>query len=138
MNNKFKFLNSSRLWQSLYLFSTVSAIGMGIYGRKRHQFRSDFTYNKYHFGILIQLASAFGMSISARMATPAQTGLLFALAIGLNCIPAYREGLREIRDQPESDASTAFSRKLGFYCFVAGYSILLYRNRLSLPFISPR
>ena len=133
-----KLINSGPLWQSFYLLSTVTAIGMGVYGRKRHQFRSDFTYNKYHFGTLIQLASAFGMSMSARMATPAQTGILFALAIGLNSIPAYREGLREIRDLPENSNSSAFSRKLGVYCFVAGYSILLYKNRLSLPFISPR
>ena len=93
-----KFINSTTLWHSLYLGSTVTALAMGIYGRKRHQFRSDYTYNKYHFGSLIQLASGFGMSMSAKMGKPGQTGIFFVMAIMLNSIPAYREGLREIRD----------------------------------------
>jgi hypothetical protein len=133
-----KFVNSTLLWQSLYFGTTVSALAMGIYGRKRHQFRSDFTYNKYHFGTFIHLASGFGMSMSAKMVKPGQTGLLFVMAILLNSMPAYREGMREMKDLPENDKSTAFSRKIGVYCFVAGYTILLYKNRTYLPFIMPR
>ena len=134
MKQPVKFLNSSLLWSSLFISSAVVGVSMGLYGRKRHSFRSDFTYNKYHFGVIINLGSAAGMAFSAKMAIPYQTGILFLAAIALNSFPAYREGIVEIKDQPDRVESTTLIRKLGLYCFLAGYFFLLYKNRMSLPF----
>ena len=34
---------------------------VGIYGRRRTDFMSDFTYNKYHFGVLVHVLAAGGL-----------------------------------------------------------------------------
>ena len=94
-------IRQSLLWSSLFFTSTVAGITMGIYGRKRHAFRSDFSYNKYHFGVFINIGSAVGMAFSAKMPFPHHTGLLFLAAIALNSLPSYKEGILEIRDEPD-------------------------------------
>ena len=136
--NLIKPFNRPGFWQALFMLSTTTGLFMGVYGRKRHTFRSDFTFNKYHFGVFIQLSSAFGMKLSQTAKNPAITGLLFAFAIGLNSIPAYREGLVEIRDLPDLGTSSTLRRKIGLYCLITGYSLLVYWNRTSLPFVMPR
>jgi len=49
---------------------------------------------------------------------------LFTFAILLNSLPAYREGLNEIKNE-ENLSNSTFSRKCGFYSLVAGYSFIL-------------
>lgn len=57
---------------------------------------------------------------------------LFTLAILLNSLPAYREGLNEIKNE-ENLGNSTFQRKCGFYCLVAGYTfiVLVGRGKIS-------
>jgi len=52
---------NSGLFQSLYMGSAITGFTLGIYGRRRTRFARDFTYNKFHFGIYVNLASSFGI-----------------------------------------------------------------------------
>ena len=47
--------------QAFGIAGIVSAVGLGLYGRSRTNFIYDFTYNKYHFGVYVQLAAASSM-----------------------------------------------------------------------------
>ena len=53
------------------LTSVAMASLMGVLGRRRTDFISDFTYNKYHFGVVVQVASAVGLLQSIKMKQPA-------------------------------------------------------------------
>ena len=105
---------------------------------RRNYFRRDFSYNKYHFGVAVQILSASGIAASAKMPVPYQTGLLFISAICLNSLPAYYEGYREIKNIPDSEVDTSIARRIGIYCLIGGYALLLIHNRQSLPFIFPK
>ena len=85
------------LWTGLYMANTVSAVTLGLYARRRGNFRNDFTYNKYHFGVFTQIFSAIGIAAAGKLTNPLIPGLLFLGAVGLVSFPAYREGFREIR-----------------------------------------
>ena len=50
-----------KLIQATALSSAFSAIAMGLYGRHRQHFASDFTYNKFHFGTYLQIFAAVGL-----------------------------------------------------------------------------
>lgn len=78
------------------------------------------------------------MSASAKMATPYQTGLLFLTAICLTSFPAYYEGFKEIRDLPDSEYDSSIVRRIGIYCLLGGYILLLAQNRTSLPIVLPK
>ena len=77
------------------MINTVNAVSFGLYAKKRHKFRSDFTYNKYHFGAFIQLFSALGIAATAKMPNPYVPTALFLAAIGTVSLPAYKEGFKE-------------------------------------------
>ena len=104
--------------------NTVGAVGFGLYARRRNKFRKDFTYNKLHFGCAVQILSALGMAAASKATLPYQTGVLFVGAICMNTIPAYYEGLLEIRNLPDSEVDTSLVRRLGLYCLIGGYIIL--------------
>ena len=52
------------------MVNTVSAVGIGLYARRRNNFRKDFTYNKFHFGCAVHILSALGIAASAKMPIP--------------------------------------------------------------------
>ena len=126
-------------WTGLYMVSTVHAVCLGLYARRRHKFRNDFTYNKYHFGVFTQLMSALGIAAAGKLANPLVPGLLFLGAIGLASFPAYREGFREIRNEPDLDNEyIGMARRAGIYCLLAGWGVLFFKRRGSIPFLPPR
>ena len=53
------------------LTQVAVAAFMGIFGRRRTDFISDFTYNKYHFAVFVQAASSFGLMQSVKIKQPA-------------------------------------------------------------------
>ena len=106
------------------MVNCTSGIVLGLYARRRNKFRQDFTYNKFHFGAFIQIASALGMAACRKMPNPMLTGPLFVLSIGLTSLPAYQEGFREIRNQPDLEYDTSIVRRIGLYCFLGGYVLL--------------
>jgi hypothetical protein len=53
------------------LGSIAMASLMGVLGRRRTDFMSDFTYNKYHFGVAVQVASALGVMQCIKLRQPA-------------------------------------------------------------------
>ena len=79
--------------------------------------------------MLVNLLAGTGLFLSAKVPTPWHTGSLFLLAIGLNCGPAYREGLTDIRNEPEIKTKTAWMRKAGFYCLCGGYLLLVLKHK---------
>lgn len=103
---------------------------MGLYGRHRQHFASDHTYNKYHFGVYLQLFSAFGLFSVRKMPYRSQMAAysLFVLSITLNSFPAYKEGLREINNE-ENTPSSGLMRKIGFYCMIGGYGLIFLASR---------
>ena len=56
------------LLQSLSMGSVAVATLVGIYGRRRTDFMSDFTYNKYHFGVAVHAMAAGGLFQAMKMA----------------------------------------------------------------------
>ena len=89
------------LWTAFYMVNSVNAVIFGLYARRRTAFRRDFTYNKYHFGCFMQIAAALGIAASSKMGKPLVPGLLFMGSVGLISMPAYLEGLAEIRNEPD-------------------------------------
>lgn len=86
------------LWFALFVGNSIHAVCFGLYARRRHRFRNDFTYNKFHFGVFAQLASAIGIGLAAKLSQPLVPGLLFLSAVALTSLPAYSEGFKEIRN----------------------------------------
>ena len=83
------------------VFGTISvttAFVLGIYGRRRHKFASDKAYAKFHYGILIQMASTVGMYNTIRIPYDSfkPVGGLFMFAFVATCLPAYYYGLKDI------------------------------------------
>ena len=79
--------------------------------------------------MLVNLLSGTGLFLSAKLASPWHSGALFLLATGLNSLPAYREGVRDIRNEPELQTSTTLVRKAGFYCLCAGFMVIFAKHR---------
>ena len=82
----------------LYIF----AIPIGMYGRSRVNFSSDFKYNKYHFGVFSQILTAAGFMFSSKMKfsslqiwQPLTIIFLTSSLINL-CLPSYYEGIMDI------------------------------------------
>ena len=77
----------------------------------------------------MNLLAGTGLFLSAKVPTPWHTGSLFLLAIGLNSVPAYREGLNDINNEPEITTKTGFMRKAGFYSLCGGFLLLGLKHR---------
>ena len=103
---------------------------MGLYGRHRQHFACDITYNKYHFGVYLQLFSALGLFSVRKMPYRPQIAAyaLFVLSMALNSFPSYKEGIREIKNE-ENVPSSGLMRKIGFYCLVGGYGLIVLASR---------
>jgi hypothetical protein len=114
--------------------STVCATLLGLYNRKRHKFSSDYTYNKYHFGVLCNLAANYGLYTSRKliMSQSYVPGLLFIAAISFTSIPGYIEGFTDVRMEPASETDTSMLRILGIYALMGGYTILTLRLRRNI------
>ena len=50
----------------LSMLSYSSGLIMGLYGRNRINYSSDFTYNKYHFGVFTNMASGAGFILASK------------------------------------------------------------------------
>ena len=83
------------------MVSSVQAVTVGLYARRRHRFRNDFTYNKFHFGVFTQIISAIGIAAAAKLTNPIVPVALFIAATACTSFPAYREGFKEIRNEPD-------------------------------------
>jgi hypothetical protein len=53
---------------------------------------------------------------------------LFVLSMALNSFPAYKEGLREIKNE-ENTPTSGLMRKIGFYCMIGGYGLIFLVSR---------
>ena len=111
------------MWTNLSMASYVSGIGLGIYGRNRINFRSDFTYNKYHFGMFCNLASGFGLMLSAKMVQPWQSGIFFLSALANLSMPSIYEGMMDMKNE-DYTTDFALQRKIGLYSLLIGYAII--------------
>ena len=112
-------------WTVLYVLNSVQAVALGLYARRRNYFRRDFTYNKFHFGVFTQIAAAVGIAAASKLAKPLVPGVLFLGAIGLVSWPAYSEGFREIRNEPDRIVDPhGYLRRVGIYCLLGGFGIL--------------
>ena len=58
------------VWSGLSLASYASSVGIGMYGRNRVNFSTDFTYNKYHFGVFVNIVSGAGLMLSSKTIAP--------------------------------------------------------------------
>ena len=117
--------------------ATGTIVGIG--GRSRTWFMNDFTYAKYHFGVFAHMAAAAGLfhieKMHPKVANP--TVALFGCAVILTSLPAYYEGIKEIRNQPiEPLDSRGMARKLGFYLLCTGYFFIFCSNRGAIPWLN--
>jgi hypothetical protein len=48
--------------------------------------------------------------------------------MALNSFPAYKEGLREIKNE-ENTPTSGLMRKIGFYCMIGGYGLIFLVSR---------
>lgn len=126
-------------WQGMYIVNSVHAVIVGLYARRRHKFRRDFTYNKFHFGVFIQIGSALGIAAASKFGNPLIPGLLFLSTIGLTSFPAYLEGFKEVRNEPDLVIDEhGTMRRVGIYCFVLGWGLVYVKRRGSIPFLLPK
>ena len=71
-----------------------------------------------------------GFDLTAKVPSPWHSGLLFAGAIALNSIPAYREGILDMKNIPDLEQSnTTNVRKIGFYMLLMGYGLIIYKHK---------
>ena len=110
-------------WSALSLLSYSSGLMMGLYGRNRINFSSDFTYNKYHFGVFTNIASGAGLMMASKTQSPMLAGVCFLSAMINNSLPSFYEGLQDMKDEP-FDSDTSLQRKIGTYSLILGYVIL--------------
>ena len=118
--------------------SSVALAGLvGLYGRRRTDFASDFCYNKFHFGVWIQVAAGVGMFKIVKYSNRVQyLGLtLFSSAMLLNSVPSYNQGFAEIRNVPIDYYGKGTMRKIGFYSLVSGYFLIWLASRGKLPLL---
>ena len=88
--------------------------------------------------MFVQLASALGIAAAGKLAKPLVPGLLLMGAVGMTSFPAYVEGFKEIRNEPDMVVdSNGILRRLGIYCLIGGYAVLFYKRRGSIPFLPP-
>ena len=123
--------------QAIAMFGIASASVVGYRGRHRTSFFNDFTYNKYHFGVYLQIFASSSLFMIRKM-NPTQrligTGLMLS-AIAMNSVPAMWEGYHEMKMEP-LPPSSGLVRRIGFYCFVAGGAWIFVVNRgYAIPFI---
>ena len=131
--------NLRPVWIALYMGNSLNAVVFGLYARRRPWFRKDFTYNKYHFGVFMQMFGALGIAASAKLTSPLLPGLVFLTSIALVSFPAYIEGIREVRNEPDRIIDkNGYMRRVGIYCMLAGYGYLFYKRRSSIPFLPPK
>ena len=79
-------------WSALSLTCYVSAVTLGLYGKSRINYSSDFTYNKYHFGVCSLLASGAGFMLSCKVTPSWHPGVFFLGGIANLVVPSILEG----------------------------------------------
>lgn len=93
-------------WTGLSMLSYSSGLCMGLYGRNRINYSSDFTYNKYHFGVFTNIASGAGFMMASKTKAPLMIGSCFVSAILNLSVPSFYEGILDMRDEAmEADTS---------------------------------
>eukprot|EP00353_Schmidingerella_taraikaensis_P003508 CAMPEP_0185583170 /NCGR_PEP_ID=MMETSP0434-20130131/21362_1 /TAXON_ID=626734 ORGANISM="Favella taraikaensis, Strain Fe Narragansett Bay" /NCGR_SAMPLE_ID=MMETSP0434 /ASSEMBLY_ACC=CAM_ASM_000379 /LENGTH=104 /DNA_ID=CAMNT_0028202181 /DNA_START=65 /DNA_END=376 /DNA_ORIENTATION=+ len=104
------------------MINSANAVIFGLYARRRNRFRNDFTYNKYHFGVFMQMGAALGIAAAGKLGKPLIPGLLFLSSVCLVSFPAYLEGLAEVRDEPDRVIDEqGYMRRVGIYFMIAGW-----------------
>ena len=111
------------IWTGMSLASYVSAVGIGMYGRRRVDFSTDFTYNKFTFGVFTNIICGAGLMLSSKMVAPWQSGLLFNGAILFLALPGIYEGYKDIINDPY-EGDTTNLRKFGFFCLLGGWAVI--------------
>ena len=82
---------------------------------------------------------ALGIAAAGKLASPLMPGLLFMTSIALISIPAYAEGIPEIRNEPDRIIDgKGYMRRVGIYCAIAGWGFLFFKRRGSIPFLPPK
>ena len=120
-------------WSGMALASYIQAVGVGVYGRNRVNFSTDFTYNKYHFGVFTNIVSGAGLMLSSKMVAPWQSGVFFISAILNLSFPSYYEGYMDLKDEP-FEGDTSFQRKIGLYSLIIGSCIIWKKYWISLKY----
>ena len=110
-------------WSGLSMLSYASGIGVGMYGRSRIKFSSDFTYNKYHFGVYNLFACGVGFMLAQKRTNPAMYGLCFISSIANLSVPGFYEGWLDIHNEPIT-FDTSLQRKIGLYSLLLGMGLL--------------
>ena len=110
-------------WSGLSLLSYASGIGIGMYGRNRIKFSSDFTYNKYHAGVYNILLCGMGFMLAAKRKNPMLYGAFLISSIANLSGPGLYEGWLDIHNEPIT-FDTSLQRKIGFYSLVIGMGLL--------------
>ena len=111
------------IWTGMSLASYISAVGIGMYGRRRVDFSTDFTYNKYHFSVFSNILCGAGYMLSSKMVVPIQAGMCFHGAIIFLSLPGMYEGYKDIHNDPWEEDTSTF-RKFGFFCLLGGYAVI--------------
>ena len=80
-----------------------------------------------------------GIAAASKLGNPLVPGLLFMASIGLTSFPAYLEGFKEIRNEPDLvlDANGTM-RRVGIYCILLGWGLILVKRKGSIPFLPPK
>ena len=83
--------------------------------------------------------AALGIAASGKLKKPLFPGLLFMGAVGMTSMPAYLEGIQEIKNEPDYIIDgTGMLRRVGIYCLLGGYAMIFFKRRGSLPFLPPK
>ena len=105
------------------LASYASGFGVGMYGRRRVDFSTDFTYNKYHFSVFTNFLCGAGYMLTSKMKVPIQAGACFHGALIFLSLPGMYEGYKDIKNDPYEEDTSLF-RKFGFFCLLGGYAVI--------------
>ena len=87
-------------WSGLSMGCYAAGIGIGMYGRSRIKFSSDFTYNKFHFGVYNVLICGMGFMLAAKRKNPALYGGFLISSIANLSMPGFYEGWLDIHNEP--------------------------------------
>ena len=120
-------------WRVLQLCTTSTAIGFGLWGRRRTEFSNDFSYNKFHFGVYTSLFATYGIHLALRQPIPLTLNSMFIAAISLNSVPAYIEGFQDMSNNDVETQRFNLARKVGFYSLLLGWTLLIlsWRGKLT-------
>mmetsp|Transcript_42719 Transcript_42719/g.65595 ORF Transcript_42719/g.65595 Transcript_42719/m.65595 type:complete len:125 (-) Transcript_42719:40-414(-) len=117
-----KYMNVNK-WAILGISCYLAALPVGVYGRYRHAFSSDFIYNKYHFGVYNLLFCGFGLVLSAKTKKPMLPAAFFLSSIANFSGPGIYEGYYDMKDEPFM-SDTKLQRQIGAYSLLGGFAVL--------------